>query len=228
MSKIRISREDQRLASERYKLVGVHCASCKRVIEEALHRVPGVRYAVVDPNSGLLRIELEEGADRSRILREIRKLGYDAVTSRVVYRVRGLRSGASSGVRRALSGIRGVVGVSTFDTEGLVAVTYNPEETGEERILDALVRAGFRAEKVEASEDSGESGPPRIIALPLAGLALLAAGMLAGSELLATAGGLLAYAAAVKAFVAPAVRAALRGYATMDTLLALGTTGALV
>ena len=229
MSSLRITREDVRRAAEKYKLVGVHCVSCKTTIEGSLSKLPGVRRVEVDPNSGLMVVEFEEGADRARVLAELRKLGYDAVTGRLTLKLRGLRAGAESAVESKLSRIPGVVEVRVYGSEGLVSLTYNPAETSAEALIEKVKEAGFDVEKVEeASGARGESYRGKLLVAAAGTLIYLAGRFLLESLAVEALGALVTYSVALKEFVAPALAAARRGYATMDTLLALGTTAALL
>ena len=223
---LRITRGEARRAVERYRVVGVHCVSCKAAIEGSLSRLPGVRRVEVDPTSGVMVLELEEGADRGMIVGEIRKLGYDVASGRVVFRSPDVRAGAEARVEKLASSLPGVVEARVYSGEGLIMLSYNILETGPEELAAALRGAGLRVEQVDATKPVGGESLAAPLALAAAALAVYLAGRLAGLAVLELAAGALAYAVAAAKFVLPAVSAARRGYAVMDTLVALGVTAA--
>ncbi|MCE4624927.1 MAG: cadmium-translocating P-type ATPase [Desulfurococcales archaeon] len=224
---LRISREKQRRVSEQYRLVGVHCVSCKRVIEEELHKIPGVRYAEVDPNTGVLRLELEPGADRKAVVEAVRRVGYDVALERVMLRAGNLREGMARKVEEALQELRGVVTVRVFETGKTVRVEIDPETVSVEDLISALKSVGVEAELLETSgEVKGGSLYP--LTASAAGAVLYLAGFLLHIPLLEVLGGVLASLVAIKEFWVPALLALRRGYLIMDTLLMLGTLAALI
>ena len=222
---LRISRREQRQGAEKYKLVGVHCVSCKTTIESSLSKLKGVRRVEVDPNTGVMVIEFEENADREAVIRELRKIGYDAVTGSLKLRVHGIRAGDEAKIEELLTTPPGVVSARVYGAEGIAVVHYNPEMTSEEELLEAYRGLGLRVEKLKG-EVRGESYRGKVLASGLAA-ALAVAAVILNLELLAVVAGILAYIVALVEFVKPAVLAASKGYANMDTLLALGTTAAL-
>ncbi|HSD12651.1 MAG TPA: heavy metal-associated domain-containing protein [Patescibacteria group bacterium] len=57
------------------KITGMHCASCKTLIEDVCGDVKGVRSASVDPKTGLATIEHDDALDPAALVNEIRGLG---------------------------------------------------------------------------------------------------------------------------------------------------------
>ena len=220
---MRISREEQKRITEEYRLVGVHCVSCKRVLEDELSKIPGVEEAVVDPATGMLKITLSEEVDRARLLQAIRRLGYDMYVETTYFQVQsGLEP---SIVEERLKKIKGIVDASYNQSTGLLRIDYDPEKLSVEKLREGLESLGL---KVESSEDAKRSQARGKTSLALASASLLVflgskmAGFYAGEAL----AGILAVAAALPSFIVPALRAAVRGYTTMDTLLTLGVMGA--
>ena len=59
------------------KINGMHCASCKTLIEAKLGDVPGILSIKIDYLSGRAEIEIDESKiDQNRVIAEIKKLGY--------------------------------------------------------------------------------------------------------------------------------------------------------
>ncbi|MBI2147803.1 cation transporter [Candidatus Woesearchaeota archaeon] len=54
---------------------GMHCTSCKMLIEDACADIPGVISCKVDAASGKAVVEHEKGFDIGRVKKEIEKLG---------------------------------------------------------------------------------------------------------------------------------------------------------
>ena len=217
---LRIERGSERRAAEEYKLVGVHCVSCKRVIEEELGRLPGVVEARVDPETGMLHVVLEEGVDRARLVEAVRRAGYDVAVSRLLLYAPGREEEAAA----VLARVRGVLSASPAGGGDYVRVEYNPLVVSEEDLLAVLREAGIRAEPARRAEATGVPRWP--LAAAGLGLVLYLAGALLDLLALEALGALLALSAAWPSFIRPALRAARLGRATMDTLLALGVLSA--
>lgn len=58
-----------------FNIQGMHCASCKALIEDACRDVPGVTSCDVDMQRGTARIEHDAATDPEAIRREIERLG---------------------------------------------------------------------------------------------------------------------------------------------------------
>lgn len=57
------------------KIQGMHCASCKVLIEDVCQDIPGVTSCVVDVASGTATIEHDASVQPEKIQREIEGLG---------------------------------------------------------------------------------------------------------------------------------------------------------
>ncbi len=57
------------------KITGMHCASCKSLIEDVCGDVKGVRSVSVDPRTGMATIDHDETLDPAVLVKEIRGLG---------------------------------------------------------------------------------------------------------------------------------------------------------
>lgn len=222
---LRITREEEKRARERYKLVGVHCASCKRIIETELSRVPGVAHATVDPNTGTLTVVLEENADRKAIIEALRRIGYDAVLEKLILHAHGLREGMGRRIEESLRRVPGIVDARVVESTGIIKVEYDPATRSPDDIVTKLREMGVKSEPAKHAARSGKS--PLTLLLALAATALYAVGVVL-SHPLAIAAGLLAFIPAAVEFFIPAIKAARRGYLIMDTLLSLGTGSALL
>lgn len=57
------------------KITGMHCGSCKALIEDVCGDVKGVRSCTVDPKTGLAVVEHDDALDPAAIVNEILGLG---------------------------------------------------------------------------------------------------------------------------------------------------------
>lgn len=222
---LRITREEEREMREQYKLVGVHCVTCKRVIESELSKIPGIVKAEVDPNTGTLTLVLEEGRDRREIVEAVRRVGYDVVLEKLVFRVDGLKDGMGRGVEKRLKKLPGVVDVRVFEANRLVRVEFDPLHVKREQILEEFEAMGLKAEV--GGEVKGRDHGKISLGIASGATILYLAGLLFYKPL-AVAAGLIAFIPALYEFFIPAAKALVRGYLIMDTLLALGTGTALL
>ena len=218
---LRITKEQQRKAAERYRLVGVHCVSCKRVIENELAKIEGIEKAEVDPNTGSLTLVFSDGVDRARIVEAVRKVGYDIVLEKVILKAEGLREGMGPRIVRSLKSLPGVVDARVFEANKLIRVEFDPLQTSREELIETFGELGLR---VELGGEEKKLDTAKIsLALSSLSAAIFLGGLTLGIEFLALIGGLAAFVVAFYEFIIPATKAALRGYLIMDTLLALGT-----
>jgi Cu+-exporting ATPase len=63
------------MASTKLKITGMHCASCKALIEDVCGDVPGVRSCAVDIATEIASIEHDDSLNISVLVDEIKKLG---------------------------------------------------------------------------------------------------------------------------------------------------------
>ena len=56
------------------KITGMHCASCKSLIEDVCGETAGVRSCTVDLATGLASIEADDSLDASALIAEIKQL----------------------------------------------------------------------------------------------------------------------------------------------------------
>ena len=68
------------MASTAIAIAGMHCASCKTLIEEVAMETPGVRACAVDLEKGTGVIEHDAAFDYDAFVREIGALGPYRVT----------------------------------------------------------------------------------------------------------------------------------------------------
>lgn len=62
-----------------FKVEGMHCAMCKKHVEEALKSLDGVKKVKVDLESGNVKIKSKEEVSEDNITKVIDELGFKAV-----------------------------------------------------------------------------------------------------------------------------------------------------
>ncbi|HAT03183.1 MAG TPA: cation-transporting ATPase [Candidatus Magasanikbacteria bacterium] len=63
---------------QEYKITGMHCASCARLIEKRVGKLNQVQNVSVDFSTGILAIESEDIVDTGIIERAVEEVGYKA------------------------------------------------------------------------------------------------------------------------------------------------------
>ncbi|MBP7005855.1 heavy-metal-associated domain-containing protein [Patescibacteria group bacterium] len=58
-----------------FRVEGMHCASCKYLIEDVCREIPGIQSGVLDFDRKILAIEHASEADLSLVEKEIAKVG---------------------------------------------------------------------------------------------------------------------------------------------------------
>lgn len=66
--------------TRRYRITGMHCASCGLLVDDTLEDIPGIASSTTDARSGLTIVDVETGAsiDDDAVLAAIASLGYAA------------------------------------------------------------------------------------------------------------------------------------------------------
>ena len=66
--------------SRRYRVTGMHCASCGLLVDDTLEDIPGIASSSTDARSGSAVIDLEPGAtvEHDVVIAAITSLGYEA------------------------------------------------------------------------------------------------------------------------------------------------------
>ncbi|MBI5794504.1 heavy-metal-associated domain-containing protein [Candidatus Uhrbacteria bacterium] len=65
------------------EITGMHCTSCKKLIEDVCKEVSGVHACTVDVQAGKATVEHDASLDLAALKREISSLGSYSVTERV-------------------------------------------------------------------------------------------------------------------------------------------------
>ena len=135
---------------------GMTCATCATKVEKALREMPGVEGAAVNLASEKATISFNGGeTDIDNIVNAIEDLGYQARLHKAVYAVEGMTCASCvSRVEKALSGVEGVASADVNLATERATVTFNPEQTGYEKMARAVDAAGYRLVASEEGEEA--------------------------------------------------------------------------
>ncbi|MGC8529515.1 MAG: heavy metal translocating P-type ATPase [Leptospirillia bacterium] len=149
-----------------FPVTGMTCAACSGRVARALKKLPGV--ADVSVNLATHRASLRYNPARlspSSILSTVTEAGYGAQPESLLLEISpALGSGDDRRLTEALEGVPGVVKVSLVPSLSRVEVFCLQGEGLEERLLEALSRAGFSG-RVETGGKEAEAGSREIFLL---------------------------------------------------------------
>ncbi|MDQ0453787.1 heavy metal translocating P-type ATPase [Rhizobium paknamense] len=138
---------------------GMSCASCVRRVEKAILAVPGVAAANVNLATERASIEFAEKPDLPSVLQAIEKAGYSPRLEQRNIEIEGMS--CASCVRRAekaLQAVPGVVSASVNLATEKASLTV-AEGLAEERLEEAIAKAGYAVRKPVAAEAETASPP---------------------------------------------------------------------
>ncbi len=128
---------------------GMTCAACVKAVERAIAGLSGVREVNVNFASEKARIEAEEDIDLREIIRAVKEEGYDVVSVKSDYRVKGMTCAACVGaVERALSRLKGVLGVNVNLATEKATIEYIPTVVSFEDFKKAVKDEGYELEVI--------------------------------------------------------------------------------
>jgi Cu+-exporting ATPase len=224
---------------------GMTCASCASHVEKALKEIEGVSDASVNLATERASVELTaEGAGLGEMVVAVRDAGYDVGTEKVILPIGGMTCASCvAHVERALSELDGVVEASVNLATERAIVEYVPSLVGMEDFRRAVADAGYEvletaaeAEREEEDEAERKMAEARLrmrvawaftLPLMLWMLPEMLFGVMWPNSLIFNLG-MIVLALPVLFWVGrrtyrSGIRAALHGYANMDTLISLGT-----
>jgi Cu+-exporting ATPase len=224
---------------------GMTCASCASHVEKALKGIEGVSEATVNLATERARVAVAEGrADLLPLLSAVQDAGYEVGTEKVVLPIDGMTCAACvAHVQEALEELDGVVQVNVNLATERALVEYVPGLVDIEELKRAVSNAGYEVrEGAQAGEQAEEDESERKMAqarhrmrvawaftIPL--MLWMLPEMLLGTKwpspvvfdlgMIALAGSMLWWVG--RPTYGSGIRAALHGFANMDTLITLGT-----
>ncbi|MGQ9493473.1 MAG: heavy metal translocating P-type ATPase [Anaerolineae bacterium] len=230
---------------------GMTCASCVAHVEEALKEIDGVQEANVNLATERARVAfVPEQTKIEDMVEAVRNVGYDVGTEKVILPIGGMTCAACvAHVEEALRSLDGVLEANVNLATERAAVEYIPGLVSMEDFRRAVASAGYEvlempaegAEKEERDEASEKMAAARFrmeiawaftVPVLLWMLPEMLWGIMWPNHLVFNLGMIL-LALPVLFWVGQrtyrsGIRAALHGYANMDTLITLGTGVALL
>ncbi len=224
------------------ELTGMRCAGCAGNIERALAGLEGVARAAVSLAAETVAVEYDPDAlSPDDLVAAVQAAGYGARLPRAESTVRLLISGmhCAACVRTIETGLEALDGVRAATVnlaEESAEVTYAPDEVALDRIIARVSELGYAAREATVVDDAQaerDAGARRQAALVIFGAALSLPILVVSMWLHFPGDGwlLLALATPVQAvlgwqYYVGSARALRAGSATMDVLIAMGSTAA--
>ena len=214
------------------QLSGLSCAGCVRRAERAAQAVPGVQGVAVNLATQRAAIDAEAGLDVAALSAALGQAGYPVAVETIDLPVAGMTcAGCAGRVERALLAVPGVISASV----NLASLHVRVQAGGvaAAALEGALARAGYTAGVAEAAAAARDWELPLavlacVLALPLlAPMVLMPFGVDAALPGWVQLGlGTVIQLGFGARFYRAAWRAARQGAASMDTLVAVGSTAA--
>jgi Cu+-exporting ATPase len=145
-----------------FEITGMSCASCAARIERTLANTEGVLSANVNLATHKATVTYDPTQiTPAALAEEIKNLGYGVALDKLELVITGMH--CASCVRRveqALENSPGVVNATVNLATGRTTVTYAPYETSAARIIQTIKDTGYEAARIDAAKDRG-SQPDR-------------------------------------------------------------------
>jgi len=146
------------LTKKRYKITGMHCASCAVTTEKALQDVAGVKTAHVNYANNSCEVDFDESiTSPAEIETTVANTGYTLLDEDYLdaeFKVIGMGSDHCAGVvKDALEAFSGVKNVDTNFANAYAKFSYNPSAVSLDELKKAVDKAGYEAIIVEEGED---------------------------------------------------------------------------
>lgn len=230
------------------KITGMTCASCVARIEKGLKKLPGVSDASINLATERASITYDPGlTGPAEFARVVKDLGYGVATEKVELRIIGMTCASCvARIEKKLRSLPGVVHANVNLATERAAVEFNSGEVSVSQMRRAVTDVGYRAEEVaDVARDPDREKAERereirrqtrllifaaVLTLPLvANMLLEISGLhvpLLMNRRFQFVLGTLIQAVAGAQFYRGAWTNLKHGTASMDTLIALGTTAA--
>ena len=138
-----------------FKIEGLISSDCAFKIEQALTKVKGINYVIV--NLALKRVTVEYDpklVELEQLDEQVAALGYTLVANRVSLKIRGMRCAAcAAGVEKALKALPGVSrAVVNFVAEKAVVIYFGSQITIKD-FVDVIKNAGYEVVAIDDKVD---------------------------------------------------------------------------
>ena len=128
---------------------GMTCAACVKAVEQALSKIEGVEDVSVNFASEKATLKTDRIIDISRIVKAVKDEGYDVVSIKNEFSVKGMTCAACvSAVERALKSLPGVLDVTVNLATEKATIEYIPTITGYGEFKKAVKDQGYELEVI--------------------------------------------------------------------------------
>ncbi len=126
---------------------GMTCAACVKAVERALSKVRGVSSVNVNFASEKAQLEVDDTVEIDELIRAVKEEGYDVVTIKSEYAVKGMTCAACVGaVERAISALKGVISVNVNLATEKATIEYIPTIVSFEDFKKVIKSEGYELE----------------------------------------------------------------------------------
>ncbi len=128
---------------------GMTCASCVKAVENALSRLEGVHEVNVNFASEKATLKIDRDLPLESLIKAIKDEGYDVVTIKQDFSVRGMTCAACVGaVERALKGLFGVIDVNVNLATEKATIEYIPTIVGFDDFKRVVKEQGYELQTI--------------------------------------------------------------------------------
>lgn len=148
----------------RIGVAGMSCASCVSRVERVIAQQPGVTSAAVNLAAQTAVVQFDR-VDVPRLLEAVRSAGYEPVVERTDLAVGDMTCASCvARVERAIQGLPGVISTAVNLGTESATVEFLPDSVSRERIVQAIIEAGYHAEEETAAPDVQQERQARELA----------------------------------------------------------------
>jgi Cd2+/Zn2+-exporting ATPase len=145
------------------------CPSCADKVESSVRGLEGVEGIDARPTTGTLTVTYDEdAADRAAIEERVTAAGYQVERDTATVTITAPEMDCPSCVGKVESALTDVTGVESVDTQpttGRAVVTYDPDRTDDQELVEAVEAAGYEVTgwSGEAEGESTEATTPQSV-----------------------------------------------------------------
>lgn len=151
------SQENQKI---QVTIKGMHCASCSTRIEKVLSVMPGIKNASVNLASEVMDVEWDASQiSLDEIAVKVDGLGFELVKpqeqTKLDLAIKGMTcASCAARIEKVVSGLLGVESINVNLAAESAVVEFNPNETNQRQIREAIEKIGYQAQAVTSTSGS--------------------------------------------------------------------------
>jgi Cu+-exporting ATPase len=143
------------LVEKTYIVEGMRCSSCSARVEKLTRKMQGVEHSVVNLTTNKLTLKYDEDiVSKKEIFDEISKAGFKPgdiiIEKEVTIPIEGMRcSACAQSVEKSVNKLDGIFNISVNGLTNKATVKYNSEKVRLSEIKQAIIKAGFKPQSIE-------------------------------------------------------------------------------